>query len=212
MAHKSLCHAAAVLLCAVIMTYILTSGKKEKWINKCCPFTEYSLTSENVVNPPDQMIRQSAFVRGDRRHMQWRRVPRCHTLPPPPEVISIGLWWHTWQAKAFAAVHPRRAHLSACWLNGPAHSCADKPADRWSCSRGCGATQMISIEDKQAAELKWRGKWKKLAMTDPFVWTVAFTDPPLHRNPPPPTPPSPNLESPKKHRSIDHQKLSGAPH
>lgn len=38
MAHKSLCHAAAVWLCAVIMTYILTAQREKMLainISKC---------------------------------------------------------------------------------------------------------------------------------------------------------------------------------
>lgn len=80
------------------MTYILTAGKKKR--EKCWPFTAYSLTSQNAVNllqphsKTDKMFCQSAFVRrGSRATWQCGRIPRCHTLPLHPRLISIGLWW-----------------------------------------------------------------------------------------------------------------------
>lgn len=77
---------------------------------------------------------------------------------------------------------------------------------------GCGATQMISKEDKQAAEWKWRGEWNKLAHGKLLClfgkWPTllhtksgAICDPsdtlPRTASAPLQPPPPPNLESQK---------------
>lgn len=175
----------------------------------CWQFTNYSLTSQNVVNllhphsKTDKIFCQSVFVKG-RNWGTWRcrSIPGCHT---PPWLISIGLSWrhlthdrqrpslplipgeHIWQP---ADLTDSLLHWRTGWLT-------DDPA-----VKGWGSTQMISKEDKQAADSGWWEEWEK------FVWEVASTathqswshlwpdwHPPtlplLHHNPPA------NLESQK---------------
>lgn len=136
----------------------------------CWQFTNYSLTSQNVVNllhphsKTDKIFCQSVFVKG-RNWGTWRcrSIPGCHT---PPWLISIGLSWrhlthdrqrpslplipgeHIWQP---ADLTDSLLHWRTGWLT-------DDPA-----VKGWGSTQMISKEDKQAADSGWWEEWEKFA-------------------------------------------------
>lgn len=145
---------------------LYSDSRREKEREKCWPFTAYSLTSQNAVNllqphlKTDKMFCQSVFVRrGSWATWQCRRIPRCHTLLLHPWLISIGLWWqhltHDRQRPSLPLIPGEPIWQQADLTDWLTHILTNWQTDRRSCSQeGCDTTQMISREDKQAAD--WR--------------------------------------------------------
>lgn len=160
------------------------SGRSKKK-KKCSPFTDYSLTSLNVVGPLRQcsetheMLCQSVFVRGERGGATWqcRRKPRCHTLLVLPQVISMGLWWqhlthdrHRPSPVLVPGEHFWQAADETDWLTHSLTNCLiDRPSRSWE--------QRLYADDKQRGQTSCslrddRHKWEKLVQQTQSVFEL----------------------------------------
>lgn len=161
MAHKSWCHAAAVLPCAVIMTYILTAGGKKKYVGHLLTIHYQLKCSQPCAKHVQKQIKCSVsqcLSGGEAEAHDSGRIPGCHTLPLLPWIISIGLSWrhlthdrhrppllffpgeHIWQP---ADLTDSLTHTQTNWLT-----------DRWSSSQGL----QYNTDDKQRGQTSCR--WK----------------------------------------------------
>lgn len=170
------------------MTYILTAGKKKRW-----PFTDYSLTSQNVVNlqlscsKTDKMICQSTFVRGEAEQQDkaggYLDVTLFHRIPESLASVCDDSTWHmTGKGLLSRSSQKSTSDNQLTWLtdslitltNWLTSWLTDDPA-----VEGCRSTQIISKEGKQAADWEWRVEWKKLAHGKPLcllgMWSYAAT-------------------------------------
>lgn len=170
------------------MTYILTAGKKKRW-----PFTDYSLTSQNVVNlqlscsKTDKMICQSTFVRGEAEQQDkaggYLDVTLFHRIPESLASVCDDSTWHmTGKGLLSRSSQKSTSDNQLTWLtdslitltNWLTSWLTDDPA-----VEGCRSTQIISKEGKQAADWEWRVEWKKLAHGKPLCllgkWSYAAT-------------------------------------
>lgn len=158
MAHKS-CHKAAALLCAVIMTYILTAswGKNNTLAiyRLFITISRWSWLTGVGVNNWWNIL--SLGVSGGRNvaTRQRRKTPRCHTFPPHPWVISISLGWqhlpHGRQRPSVLVITGERV-WQPTYLNGWVRTLTNRlrrslPATVTSCGSAQTGSRVLTIRE-----------------------------------------------------------------